>query len=442
MWKRDVRTRELESESRESPESPAQPETPPTRTSAVPGAIAALLVVALIVAVFVSLSTRRSPHRATGNTPTDTPVAALSPTTAAVALTHGTGLPEGVEVIAFTLTGPDEGWGTGGVITNPVDGFPDRGMVLRYAGGSWTLIGPTLPSAYLGGIDMLSPSEGWVIGGDDSGHGLLLHISNGAWQKEPLPAIAAQGTPDIMAMRTPDEGWLTVANPKGAQGGANTSLLHYAGGAWSLIRDTPHYITDIAPVADGDAWVVGWNTDGTSSLVHVQGGVATVELTSPGNSTFSRLRMFAPNDIWIEGAMHAASNADIDDVPLVYHYDGAAWSNVNLQVPDGAQHVTIAASDAAWSLASEQAPPPNGTSYGQIASISSNASGAWQKLSLPYKDLQSLEVVSASSVDVWAVGVYMVTTQVPDHNGTQSFASVSHSVLLRYSDGAWTEWGR
>ena len=70
--------------------------------------------------------------------------------------------------------------------------------------------------------------------------------------------------------------------------------------------------------------MIGWNADSTSSLVHVQAGVATVELTSPANSTFSHLRMFAPNDIWIEGAMHAATNADIDDVPLNYHYNGVA----------------------------------------------------------------------------------------------------------------------
>jgi hypothetical protein len=77
-----------------------------------------------------------------------------------------------------------------------------------------------------------------------------------------------------------------------------------------------------------------------------------------------------------------------------------------------------------------------------IATISSNAGGQWSALSLPYKDLQSLAVVSTSNSDVWAIGTYMVTIQVPDHNGAQSFASVGHAVLLRYANGAWTEWGR
>jgi hypothetical protein len=357
---------------------------------------------------------------------------------------HGAGLPEGVEEITFTLTGTDEGWGTGGVITNPVTGMPDRGMVLHYVGGTWTQVGPALPGVYLGGLDMISSSEGWVLGGDGSGHGLLLHISSGGWQQVPAPAADPQGTPAMMAMRTPDEGWMAMADPKGEQGGAHTSLLHDAGGTWSLVSNPLQYITDIAPVADGEAWVVGWNTgDTTNSLVHVQGGVATVELASPANSTFNRLRVLAPNDIWIEGAMHASTNADIDDVPLVYHYDGAAWSNVNVRAPNGVQHVGIAASDTVWGYESVQLPPPDETAYGVIASIYAEAGGQWTTLSVPYKDLQSLEIVSHGDADdVWAVGVYMMTTQLPDHNGAPSYSGVSHYVLLHYTGGTWTEYGR
>lgn len=450
MGQRDLQTFALGDTSREHSEPPRPPTNRPPAAAA---AVAALLVVALGAALFAALSahrtaagvTRESP--AGTGTPADAPAATLTPTMGTSALhapRRGAGLPEGVEVIAFAPTGSDEGWGTGGVITNPVGGVPDRGMVLHYAAGSWTQVGAALPGVYLGGLDMVSSSEGWALGGDGSGHGLLLHIHDGGWQQVPAPAADPQGTPAVMAMRTPDEGWLAMADPKGEQGGAHTSLLHDAGGAWSLVSDPLQYITDIAPVADGEAWVVGWNTGGgTSSLVHVQGGVATVELTSPGNSTFTRLRMLAPNDIWIEGAMHASSNADIDDVPLAYHFDGAAWSNVNLHAPNGVQHVGIAAGDTAWGFANVQLPPPNQTAYGQIASIYVEAGGQWTALSVPYKDLQSIAVVShARADDVWAVGVYMVTTQVPNHNGAPSYASVSHYVLLHYTGGLWIEYGR
>jgi hypothetical protein len=305
-----------------------------------------LLVVALGVVIFISMGTHRAvqgtPGASAADTPTAMPTATLAPTVGVSKLQaprHGAGLPHGEEVITFVLTGTAEGWGTGGASINPLYGTPDRGMVLHYSSGSWTQVGASLPGAFLSGIDMISSSEGWVTGQESNGKSLLLHISNGAWQLVSPPAVDLRGAPGIVAMRTPDEGWMVISNLKGEQGGANTSLLHYAAGTWSLVSNPLHFITDIAPVADGEAWTVGWNTDGSSSLVHVQGGTATVVLTSPGNSTFTRLRMFAPNDIWIEGAIHASTNVLLADESLVYHFDGTAWSAVNLHVPNDVQDV-------------------------------------------------------------------------------------------------------
>jgi hypothetical protein len=107
----------------------------------------------------------------------------------------------------------------------------------------------------------------------------------------------------------------------------------------------------------------------------------------------------------------------------------------------GAQHASIVSSSTAWSYTSDQS-PENPSSFGVIATISSNASGQWLPLTLPYDDFQSIAVVSTSSADVWAIGTYMVTTQVPSDNGGVNYSSVGHTVLLRYTNGAWTEWGR
>ena len=357
------------------------------------------------------------------------------------------GLPKGVEITAFTLTGANEGWGTGCVITDPVTGFPDRCMVFHYASGAWIQVGSALPGERLSGVDMISSSEGWVIGCDDSSNGILLHIANGAWQREPLPTADPKADIGGLAMRTPDEGWAVVANLKAAQGGASTSLYHYSGGVWTLVSTLPaslHYITDIAPVADGEAWVIGWNTGNTiSSLAHIQGGAATVALTSPRNSTFYRLRMFAPNDIWIEGARHdPKTNIETDDTPLVYHFDGASWSNMSLHASKAVQYAGVVASDTVWGFASVEPPqtsPMFATGYGYIASIYSNAGGQWKTLGVPYKDLQSLDVVSSSGTDIWAVGSYTVMTPLPNNSG---YSGVGHSVLLHYTGGAWTEYGR
>src|SRR5579864_7220728 len=142
MRQGDLHTRELDGDSHEHPTLPT-PSAPPTYRGAVSAVFAALAVVALIAAVFVAISAAPRPGKSGAPAPaSDTPVAALTPTPAATppsqALTHGAGLPEGVEVITSRLTGSEEGWGTGGVITNPVDGVPDRGMVLHYANGAWT----------------------------------------------------------------------------------------------------------------------------------------------------------------------------------------------------------------------------------------------------------------------------------------------------------------
>jgi hypothetical protein len=114
---------------------------------------------------------------------------------------------------------------------------------------------------------------------------------------------------------------------------------------------------------------------------------------------------------------------------------------VNLHVPKGVQDVGIVAHDTAWSFASAAQATPSPTGDGHIASIYSKAGGQWKALSVPYKDLQSIEVVSNSNTDVWAIGVYMVTTHTRE--GTTSVdSSTGYYVLLHYTGGIWTEYGR
>jgi hypothetical protein len=448
MSQSDLRTYELEEDSQERPAPPR----PPTRRAAASSAIAALLIVSLGVATFAVFAAHRNaqhtPHAASTHTPKPPkPVnspAATATLPLAPTVVHGTGLPEGVEVVNFALTGADEGWATTDVITNPITGFPDRSMIFHYVAGTWTQVGSALSQTRLGGLDMLSSSEGWAYGVDANNKPVFLHISNGAWQRAPLPSpITSTAWFDILAMRTANEGWLSTANLKSAYGGANSSLFHRRNGVWSQVKGAPYYITDIAAVAENEAWVIGWEHDGTSALVHVLAGVATLELTGTSSTSFYHLRMFAPNDIWIEGAMHDATNVGTGDLPLNYHYDGVAWRNVNLQAPKSAQHIDIVAPNVIWALFSKQLPPSElGPTDGEIAALYANTGGKWGAAGLPDTDLQSLEVVSSSPTDVWALGLYWTFQQVPSDNGGQNFSGIGHNVLLHYNGGVWTEYGR
>jgi hypothetical protein len=450
MSQNDLRTDDLEEDSHEQPAPPAPPRSPTSRAAA-SSAIAALLIVTLGITTFAVIAARRNPQhtpRAAAThtlSPVNSPDATATATVPlAPAVIHGTGLPEGVAILNFALTGADEGWATAGVITNPVTGFPDRSMVYHYAAGTWTQVGSALSQTRLGGLDMLSSSEGWAYGVDANNNAVLLRISNGAAQRAALPApITATAWFDILAMRTADEGWLATANLKSAYGGANSSLFHLRHGVWSQVSGAPYYITDIAAVAANEAWVIGWEHDGTSALVHVSAGVATLELTGTSQTSFYHLRVFASDDIWIEGAMHDSTNVGTGDLPLNYHYDGVAWRNVNLQAPTSAQHVDIVAPNVIWALFSKQVPPnQNGPTDGEIAALYVKSGGQWSAARLPYADLQALEVVSRSPSDVWALGLYWTFQQVPSDNGGQNFAGFGHNVLLHSSGGVWTEYGR
>jgi hypothetical protein len=134
-------------------EQPISARPPVTRRSAAAAVLAAVVAMALGSATFAVLSAHRTGPGASTQPPASTRTSAGTPTAPTVASSptvgtsqmqapmHGLGLPEGVEVITFTLTGTDEGRGTGGVITNPVTGMPDRGMVLHYVGGTGTEYG-------------------------------------------------------------------------------------------------------------------------------------------------------------------------------------------------------------------------------------------------------------------------------------------------------------
>lgn len=448
MSQSDLRTHEIADDSSEHPAQPRPPARPRVRASS---AIAALLVAALAIGTFAVFATHRGAPGAPGAKATHTPAPRSSPAASGPGRSqsqppaHGVGLPKGVEILTFAMTGPDEAWATAAVITDGVIGFPARGMIYHYSAGTWIQIGPALPDVFLGGLDMISSSEGWAYGGDANNKPVFVHISNGDWQRATPPPIAPGAAIDALAMRAPGEGWLAVANLKTAYSGANTTLFHLSDGVWSQIHGAPYYITDIAAVADNEAWVIGWTHIGASVLYHVQNGAGTLALTGPHNSSFTRLRMFAPNDIWLEGAQHAKYNVPVNDLPLDYHFDGASWTKVGLQAPGHSQHAVIASPDIAWSwfsavptVASNNAAAPSTDGY--ISSIYSNAGGQWRAIGLPYRDLGTMAVLSNSDTDIWAIGVYMVFTAIPDEG--QSYSGVSHYVLLRYTNGSWTEWGR
>jgi hypothetical protein len=405
---------------------------------------ATLLVVALGAALFVSLGGRQGSGATTTVAATATTPPAPTATVPAVVPPAKGNLPAGVEVTDFVPTGPDAGWATGELGIDPTTGFPARSVVLRYTGGSCTQIGPALDGARLSGLAMLGDGDGWALGVDDSSHGVMLRISNAGWQRAVMPAAAQGGLSAGMWMRSSDDGWLAIANPKGAHTGASTSLMHYTAGSWSPVATPLHWINDLAPVGPDEAWVVGRLASGASEAIHVSSGTATVALTTPGATDLYDLRAVSASDIWADGARHAPDNNDAEDTPVVYHYDGSSWQPVDLHAAVGVQRIQVTGDGTAWGEASANPPLTRGTQAPatEVHALYTLRSGQWARVSLPYPDLTALTPVPGSSVsstdDLWALGSYMVITQVTNN----SYTGVGHTVLLHFASGRWTAYGR
>ena len=439
MARDNLRTVELDENWRPYPDLGTQPPRaagrPTHRWTALIAIAATFVIVALGATLFTTLAGKSRVSVPGITTPGHTSVQAGAP------------LPAGVDLTYIVREGPGEYWATG-IVTNNTTGQPDKGVVLRFSGGRWAQVGDALPSGYLDGLDMVSANEGWAWGGDTHDAGILLHIKGGRWQRVTVAAANPNGAPQFIRMRSADDGWLAIQNPKDVRGNTTpSSLLHYADGTWRLVQTSLTYFTDIAPVGPDEAWLLGGD-DQSTSVAHYKSGKTTVALRIPqtDNIGFSRLRALAPGDVWAVG-MRTPANQERDSwTPVVYHYDGSSWQAVNVNAPAGVQQIQVVSSDDMWATRTATVPvfqdQPAATES-RIQVLYHFTAGTWRQVPLPYSNLNDLVVIPEASTtdDMWAFGAY--TTWTPGTNsGDSGYSGSTLLVVLHYADGRWTEYGR
>lgn len=222
-------------------------------------------------------------------------------------------------VRAIAMTSSEEGWALLDNRTN---------NLVHYTGGAWQLAGtldaPDLTNTYsaLTSLSMLSPSDGWAVGGH-----YIAHYDGSAWKLVPSP-VADRVEVDLagVSMASADEGWavgaVTNANDPARTSLSNVSgiLLHYHQGAWSVAATPSAVFYAVAMTSPTDGWASASEGSDDRALMRYQNGAWSFS-DGPMGTRIESLALRSADDGW------AVSN------DAIYRYTGGAWTTAYTRGP-------------------------------------------------------------------------------------------------------------
>ena len=178
-------------------------------------------------------------------------------------------IPYGLNSVYFTSS--NEGWAVGSCDTG-ISLQTDRGILLHYYNGSWTLIESTVPTESHGlySVHFSTPNDGWAAGyfiePDDHVAGLLVPY-NSSWNFSGFTWVEGVGVPWWLRgvhFTSSNEGWAvgfytTVLGPE------NGALLHYLNGSWTVVSppnvSSPSFgLFGVHFTSPNEGWAVGRGT--------------------------------------------------------------------------------------------------------------------------------------------------------------------------------------
>jgi photosystem II stability/assembly factor-like uncharacterized protein len=235
---------------------------------------------------------------------------------------------------------------------------------------------PEVDSYY--GVQLLSPTNGWAVGGKEGVRGLILHWDGTDWS-------VILETPNFpfygLHMNSATDGW-AVGN-----GGV---IYHYNGTAWSPVDSpTEKILTDVDFAPDGEGWIVGY--DGT--LLKYLNGTWTVFTDLRTDRFDFRGIDFTSGHGWIVG-LHFSKG--IGGQILEYYDD--LWLSVTPPTDNRLNEVFVVNDNDAWAV---------GVADDMGGTIIHWDGIHWQRwfqkeLPIPPQDLYTVHMVSAN--DGWAGG--------------------------------------
>jgi len=431
----------------DTPHSPAESASPMPRSRQAPGPaaisrwvglVAAVLIVALlagIIAIRGQRGTDTGP--AAQSTATDVLQRACAPDEIQARL------PGRSRLADLAMTGPGTGWAVGSIADSDSASATYHTLMLGFSNCQWRALGTGIPNAGLGSIAMVSQHEGWAAG-DIAGHTpLLLHYAEGSWSKVTPPFGDISRFLLVRALST-GEVWIVGRTPAGRRPSPGIAVLHYANGQWIRIETPFNEASDIAPTGPGDAWLAGYRLPNISTevveLAHLQSGSLGAEVILDPRISLTHLRMSAPNEGWAMGSLYVSGNETGANPtvtrPIALHYDGSHWTEVHTGVSANARALDVFGQGSAWSYTTRGIPE-------YIVSTQRDHAGQWQNVAWPFKDIMEFSrLTCVTPDDCWAIGSYRLPdTTLPDGTGGAITVINFGSLLLRYANGAWHEYG-
>ena len=136
------------------------------------------------------------------------------------------------------------------------------GSLYSYDGKTWTQLERACENCVLRGLDMVSPDEGWAVGGIyNSDQGVILHYLDGHWTAQ---SDATTPGMNSISMLSNAEGWAA---------GGNGQLFHYSNGNWTEANSpTNQLLSQLATLSSNNVWAVGE----LGTILHYQSGSWTV----------------------------------------------------------------------------------------------------------------------------------------------------------------------
>jgi hypothetical protein len=206
-------------------------------------------------------------------------------------------LPKVDSYYSVHILSPNNGWAVGGK-----EGV--RGVIIHWDGVSWQEQ-KVIDGGSFYSVHMNSSQDGWAVGDK----GVIYHFNGSSWLSVNSPVTKVLAAIDFAPN---GEGWIV---------GYDGTLLKYVGGEWKLFTDlrTDHFDLRAVDFTSGHGWAVGlqFSTSMGGTILEYEDGL-WLAVTPPTDNRLMEVSVLNDNNAWAVGTADSAGGT-------IIHWDGKHW---------------------------------------------------------------------------------------------------------------------